>query len=511
MKQLAPIDLVAPASRGLWTEKKGQLLPPAYATKATNLRIKSNGALTVRKGYTDVTGTELSSKNIESLHEFIKANENVEMIVAWDGGIANDMDDPAGNDISGSVTDTAGNWFFQNFNDKCVGFQDGLKPIVYTGTGNFATVSESSGTAGTGGVGCAAYGRLWQVGSDGNTLNYSGLLDETDWGSASSGSIDFNNIWTNGQDTITAVRGFNGHLVVWGKRHVVFFSDSAGSALGLNPNNMYVTDIVAGTGCVSQHSVQLVGEADVVFLSNAGVQSLARLIQEKSNPIETLSAAIRTDLTAVTRGAAADTIRSLYDEDEQLYWLSFPSSSTSYVFEMARGYIDEETGSPRVPAFEWDLAPYSLVSRENGNINLGMTDKCGLVGGFQDDGSDITFLYESGWLEFGEDFANRLKILKRMGAYIETAWGGSLIFKWATDFAGSFSTRAVVLDTQVGESEWGTGRWGIATWGGTQTLQFLRIAARTTGQYFKIGLTASVDKAFTIQQLELFSKVGRIA
>ncbi len=303
-------DLVAPGSRGLWTEADQRILSPIYCTKATNLRLSNSGALTLRNGYDDQTTTELSA-DVKSLHEYRKANGDVEMILAWDGGISNNIDSPAANDISGSVSDGDGAWFFQNFNDKCIGLQDGETPIVYSGS-TFATIVAASGTAPSGGVGCAAYGRLWVVNTDGQTIQYSGLLDETDWGGTGAGQIAMNNIWTDGQDTVQAIRGFNGALVVWGKRHVVFFADAQGTEIGVNPNNLFVQDIIAGTGCASQNSVQLIGEADILFASSRGIQSLGRLIQERSNPIETLTAKVEAEIVDhIQSVTATDNIRSV--------------------------------------------------------------------------------------------------------------------------------------------------------------------------------------------------------
>lgn len=510
--QLAPIDIVAPAAKGLYQERGSNVLPLEFATEAINLRIGSDGALTVRNGYSDSTTTELSSKNIESLHEYVKADESVETILAWDGGISNDIDDPAGGDISGSVTDTSGTWFFQNFNDKCIGFQEGQKLIVYTGTGNFATVVESGGTAPTGGVGCAAYGRIWQVDSTGSVIKYCGLLDETDWNGVGAGTIDMHNIWTDGQDTITAIRAFNGALIVWGKKHVVFFADANGSSIGLNPTNIYVQDVIAGTGCVSQWSIQLIGEEDIVWLANAGIQSLGRLIQERSNPIETLSAPIKTELNTVTRAATATNIRSCYNEDEKEYWISFPDSSVSYMFDMGSKFQDPVDGGIRAPAFEWTLAPYSMVYRRNGSLLIGMTNKVGTISGYTDDGTDITFTYNTGWLDFGEDFANRIKILKRLSAYVKTADTFTFTFSWYVDFdENPVGTRDVSVVSDGGDAQWGIGQWGIDEWGGGVGLAKFRRGARTKGQYFKIGITGDVALFTALLQFEILSKLGRLA
>ena len=515
--QLYSEELVAFGERGLWTTARRRVLPPIYCSRADNLRLSTSGALTLRKGYSDQTPTSpVATKNIESLHEYRQADETVEMIVAWDGGIGNTIDAPSNNDISGSVTDTDGTWFFQNFNDKCIGFQEGQKIIVYTGTGNFATVSESAGTAPTGGVGCAAYGRIWQVGSDGSTLYYSGLLDETDWGGAGAGSFDFNNIWTDGQDTIMAVRGFNGALVVWGKRHVVFFTDTAGSEIGLNPVNAYVTDIIAGTGCISQHTIQLVGEKDILFCSTRGVQSLGRLIQEKSNPIETLTAKVEQDIVEDIKSvvaASSGTIRSVYSPVEGLYILSFPTLATSYILEMRHLYQDEDVGGLRAPVFKWTLAPYAWAYRDNGDLLLGQTAIVGKYETYQDNGADYRWNYYSPWMAIGEEqgYGSRLKILKRIGLIAETTWGGNIQVQWATDFQNFTKTTNFVTVDNTDGAEWGVAEWGTAQWGATSPLQQDRRPANESGKYYRFGMSASTDAQFTLQQLQMYYKIGRVA
>ena len=510
-QQLQTIDLVTPGILGVNREARGRLLPAAFCSVATNLRVNKEGLLSSRLGQSDQTTTAIgSTPNIESLHEYIVAAGTTEIISAWDGGIGNDIDDPEGNDVSGSLTDTSGTWLFHNFNDKCLAFQSGQKLALYTGS-TFATVSESSGTASTSGIAGVAYGRVWQVdNSDGANLLYSGLLDEADWGGAGAGSIDFSKIWTTGQDRITAIVGFNGALVVFGMRHIVFIIDGSGSELGLNPNTAYVVDVISGTGCVDQKTLQAIGETELLYLSPTGVQSLARVIQERSNPTETVSRAITTDLMLAYRSAAAGTIRSAYDEKEGSYVLTFTDQSVSYAFDVRTPYGDA-ANLRLYPIFKWDLAPSSWVARENGDLLMGGAGNVYKYAGLTDDGTKIAVEWESPWLELGEELGNRLKILKRIGAIIFTSLAGNVVYKWSTDFDTSMKSYSKEFVNPGGASEWGVSLWGTDEWSGPISLSITRVPARATGQYFKVGLSASVDTSFSIQQVELFAKIGRAA
>jgi len=513
MQQLRVVDIVAPGRAGLNREARSTLLNPSYATKNENWRIDESGMLANRKGQLLATTTPITgTPNVETLFEYRKADGTNEVIVGWDGGLANSILTPESNDVSGAVVVTNGTWWMQNFNDKCLAFQSGQKLAVYSGS-TFATVVESGGTAPSSGIAACVYGRVYQVDdTDGANLKYSGLLDETDWNSASSGSIDFSNIWTRGQDRITAIAGFNGSLVVFGMDHVVFIVDGSGSELGLDPTTAYVADVINGTGCVDQQTVQIIGETDLVYLSPHGLQSLGRLIQEKSNPTRTLSKTIRTDILEDYRGSTAGTIRSSYNSDEGLYWISFPSRSKSYAFDMRYPYQDA-IGDQLVPVFQWTLYPTALLARENGTVLQGGAGVVFTYSGNVDNGTNIELTYESGWLDLGEEFANRIKILKKLGAIVFSSFDGNIVMKWATDFETTFNQYTKqFIDDSAAPSEWGVAEWGLDEFGGgTASQRIYRTPARDTGQYFKIGLAASTDQAFQLQQLELVAKLGRLA
>jgi hypothetical protein len=516
--QLEPVNLVAPGFRGLNLSRAGSILDPSFATQASNCVIDDEGRLAARSGFSDVTTTDITSNpTIKSLFEYRREAGTVSTILAWNGGISDDIADPEGNDISGVVTDAEGRWWFQNYNDKCIGFQDGQKPIVFTGTGNFATVVESSGTAPTskGGVGLCAYGRVWGVDSDGQTIKYSALLDETDWGGAGSGSIDMSNVWTDGTDVIKAIVAFNGRFIVFGLRHIIVWTDGTGSQLGLDPANITVTDVITGTGCVTQWSIQPVGESDLLYLSRNGVQSLARVILTNSNPVETVSKNVRDDMiTRLKMLSDTDGIRSVYSPRNGFYLITFPVSGTAngitYVIDQRYPYQDEEGDRLNIIT-TWDLAPTSWLSSDDFELRLGGTHGVGLYAGLDtDNGSTFRFIYESPWLELGEVFADRLKILKRIGGILFIQTSASVIFKWSTDFNASFNSLTKDISSDAA-SEWGIAEWSIGEWSGGLSLRIIKLPARDTGQYFRIGLEGDVSGPFAIQQLELFTKIGRLA
>lgn len=522
--QLQPINLVAPGFRGLNLSQAGGIISPAYAIQAQNCLIDTEGRLAARQGFSDLTPTDITgTPDIKTIFEYRKKDSTSELIVSWDGGISNDISDPEGNDISGTITsDANGRWWFQNFNDNVYGFQQGQVPIVYTGTGNFADLTAASGTlpTSTRGIALAAYGRLWVLDSDKQTIKYSALLSATEWSSShGGGSIDMTSVWTEGMDKVTAIVAFNGQLVVFGERHIVFWSDGAGGQLGIVPDDMYVNDVITGTGCVSQWTIQPVGDTDLLFLGRNGIQSLRRVVQTESNPLFSITKHVRNDIIAnMNRIVDKDSISSTFNPLYGFYLITIPAqevpkvTGVTYCIDQRYPYQDDDGNTLNVVT-TWTLTPASWLTRE-GDLStyLGGSWGVGDYGeGATDNGASYRFIYTSPWLELGEQFADRLKMLKRVGAILNVENSADLVFKWSTDFdINNLRTKTVAVEGDA-NSEWGTAEWGLSEWSGGLSLRIIKIPSRGKGQYFRLGLEAEITGTLAIQQLELFTKIGRLA
>ena len=523
--QLKAIDLVTPGFRGLNTTKSGSILPPTYCTVASNAVIDHTGRLAARGGHTTLTTTPITSTpDVKTIFDYLKKDGTIEQIVAWDGGIGNDLLDPEGNDISGSVTDTNGRWWFLNFVDNVYGFQDGLAPIVYNGTGTFETLTATSGTMPTShrGIAAAAFGRLWIAGADGQSIFYSGLLSPTKYETddLGAGSLDMTSIWTNGMDEITAIYPYNGQLIVFGKRHIMFWTDGSGSELGIDPSTMMINDVIEGTGCLTQFSIQHVGEADLLYLSPNSVQSMSRVLTGATNPISTITKNVRHHILArVEVETDMDSISSTYDPFNGYYLLTFPTEGNNpgitYCIDQRYPYQDEDGQSLNVVT-TWTLAPDCWFTREDYTVYVGSSLGIGkhLFNTADDAGVTFRFTYESPWLDLGEDLANRIKILKRFGSIMSMVAETSIVFKWAVDFSSEYQTLTRTVSAQS-PSEWGadSAQWNVSEWGGGLALRIIKLPARRNGrgQYFKLAVDAVVSGQFSIQQLELLTKIGRLA
>ena len=88
---------------------------------------------------------------------------------------------------------------------------------------------------------------------------------------------------------VVALAAHNNSLIIFGRRQTLIYTGA------LTPSTMTLGDTITGIGCVARDSVQMTGE-DVIFLSDSGVRSISRTIQEKSAPMRTISRNVNDDI-----------------------------------------------------------------------------------------------------------------------------------------------------------------------------------------------------------------------
>lgn len=512
--QLQPIDLIAPGSMGLNLEASGTLLDPRYAVTALNAVIDPNGRLGARNGIINQTVTpQAGLLPIKTIFEYNQGNGSYTKLFMFDGGGSTNIANPNINSIAGTASLANGRWWFQNFNNKAIAFQSGQVPAVYTaGSGVLNSIVASSGVVPVcNGVGVAAFGRVWAVGTDNQTLNYSGLLDETDWGSSSSGLIDMRTIWSDGTDLITAVFHFNAALVVCGSKHVVMFTDGRGSMLGLDPTQAYVFDIILGSGVVSQWTVDYIGEQDVIFLSPSGIQSLSRVTTERSNPSTNLAKYVRTQLLYQVQAEVAANITGVYNQLTGFYVLSLPVSKGIYCLDMKRRYNDDINENVcRVTT--WGMFASSMAMDHLNNLYIARTPgSVGLYAGNSDEGNTYLYTWLSPWMNLGENLGQRIKMLKRLAFILYTTGGAQVNITWNVDFGRASGSATITLPNFGANSLYGIGQYGVSQYGGALSLLNMKYPAHARGQYYQIGISSSIIGGFSVQQAQLVTKVGRIA
>lgn len=533
-RQLQPVPLVSPGFAGLNKQESGQTSTtgPQFALELQNAVFDDANRVAARKGWITTAPTGLSAnETIDVLFEYINAS-GVSVLIAVDSAF--DIFSSANGGVSwttrtGALTPPNSNIQFVNFNGSVLGIQDGEDIIEWDGVAaSFTSVVESGGAQPTGAAGLSAFGRVWSVDSDGQTVKYSGLLDQDDWlagGVGGSGAIDLRNVWTLGMDTVQALHAFGSTLIVFGKRHIVFYTDGSGSTLGVDPSQMYVSDTIEGTGTSHRDSVVQIGDdGDVWFLSDEGVQSLQRVQSERTNPLFTVTNNIRDFLLLQVQGETGR-IHASHNSIEGWYLLNLPTQGAMVMLDTK---LRLEDGTVRTA--EWiglqPMCMWTTVFEATERTLFGFEEDIGVYSGSDDGGSSYRFVYASPHLDLGAPMNEKLP--KRLGTISVVSGTQTLIYKWGFDFGGLTRSLSQPVAGATG-AEYGTAEYGangvrdntdpslvagvdISEYGGTLFLRILKVPADGRGRFVQVGLEIEIENAtFALQELDIYAKVGRIA
>lgn len=497
---LNAISFAGPGFSGMAQQYKQSPMGPEWAVHATNLVVDSAGRLSSRKGWDNLNATPCEA--IVQVHEHLTAAGAATILTATAQKIYSGTSSLT--DRTNSLTFTAGNWDFVNFNGYCLGWQAAHTAIQSTGT-TFTGITASTGTLPTGNHACAAFGRVWASYTDKQTIGYCKLLDHTKWATADGGgTIDMRNLWTRGMDEIQGIVAYGSSLAVFGKRHIIIWVDGSGSELGLSPTNMYVQTVIEDIGLVARDAMCQVGELDVVFWSHNGIRSLSRTMQEQAAPARELSVQNRDFIASYLATGTLTKIRAVYAATDGLVLFTHPDASKTFCFDIRAPL---EGGGYRMT--EWTLCPAAWCARTDNTLLLGTTaGYLGLYGGYTDNGAAYQFNYESGWIRVASD--SRRHSLKALKAYLYAVGTNTVIFKWWVDFKVAFGHLNRIITG--GADEWGIDEWGAMQWGLGQYFQDKRIPLSKEAEYCKIAIITSINgTAFAVQPLTLYTEPTRLA
>ena len=503
-QELKSINLVAPGFKGINTEDSPLSQDPSFAETADNAVIDKRGRIAARKGLSVTTTdkTELGSDNLSAIKEFRDANGNTKVFSVGNNKILSGTTTLA-DETPGSYTITADDWKMVNFNDKIYFFQRAYEPLVYDNTGGsvikLSTVAGAAGVASTmyGNEVLAAYGRLWPAdfATDKSTVYWSDLLIGHDWSGGTSGSIDIAKVWPDGFDEIVALAAHNNLLIIFGKRSIVVYSGADA------PATMALSDTISGVGCVGRDTVQYTG-VDVIFLSQSGLRSFGRTIQEKSMPISSLSGTITTDIIQLIN-EANEVYKSVYYPEANFYLLTFTNQNMTYCFDI-RGTL--ENGAYRVT--RWPGTGFTCYERkDDGSLLIGSSEGIGQYTGFQDNGSSYSFKYFSPELSFGDP--SKLKFLKKIRPTIVGGSGLDVLLKWDYDFGSSYNTSIITLRDQS-KAEFGIDEYNIGQFSDGILTSKDAVNTNGSGGTLSIGMETSINgNELSIQEINVLALVGK--
>jgi hypothetical protein len=310
--------------------------------------------------------------------------------------------------------------------------------------------------------------------------------------------LDLTTVFPTGHDEVVALAAHNGFLIIFCKRSIIVYSGAE------SPANMVLHDTVEGVGCIARDSVQHTG-TDIIFLSEDGVRSFSRTIQEKSMPMRDISNNVRTELTTLVR-SQLNPIKSLYSADEAFYLLSLQDSQTVYCFDM-RGSLPD--GANRVTTWA-GVNPRSLALLQDGSVYFGREDGIFKYEGYQDNGSSYLMSYYSNPLNFGN--STNLKFLKKFNITVIGNVASETTLAWGYDYGGGFTKKA--FSTELANSpisEFNVAEFSIGKYTTGIDIQRPKINTSGSGTIVTIGIESTINGApYSIQQIDVHALLGRL-
>ncbi len=507
-QQLQNITVAAPGFAGLNTQDSPIGVDPSFAAIADNCVIDQLGRVGARKGWEAVStngATVLgSSRGIESMYEYIDKSGDKVVLSAGNNKVFSGTTTLT--DITpAAYTPTANNWKTVTLNNHVYMFQRDHEPLIGTDeSGSFVLEtmsghSHSTGTAPQGNEVLAAFGKLWvaDVTGDKHTVYWSDTLNGHAWTGGASGSLDVTLVWPTGFDEITALAAHNGFLIIFGKKSILVYSGAS------SPASMTLTDTVEGVGCIARDSVQHTG-TDILFLSETGVRSFGRTIQEKSMPMRDISKNVRNDLMNLV-ALQVNPIKSLYSSDEAFYLLTLPDSNTVYCFDMRTPLPD---GSQR--ATTWSgMYPLSFAVLEDGEIYIGLSSGITQYKGYMDGTEKYELRYFSNPLSFQN--TSNLKFLKKFNLTIIGGQNTPTTLNWGYDYTQSYTKQAFTFGSsnigEYGVSEYNT----TAEYTSSILINTPKVNTSGSGEVVTIGIEAEINgAAFSIQRIDIHALLGRL-
>lgn len=559
-KQLLSASLTAPGFKGLNTEDP-YTLDPEFAVKAENCVIDQRGRLVSRKGWRARSLNQVPLTGVTRFEDI----KGVSKLISWNNdGVTTQFYrsvdlvaiTPYSSDPEYVVP--AADWVGVTLNDHLYLYSKGNEPLVFSTDVShapaddpnvpngftFATFSDhlnSHNTVNTAipkaGIALSAYGRVWVADTNENStvLYFSSLLDGADFGDgvvedadltgrvatnvSTAGLFNISALFTDGTDRITGLGAINGYLAIFCEDSIVLLGDNDpdNNALTLNPATMKIVEVIKGVGCIATKSIQNIGN-DILFLSKSGVQSLGRTIQEKSQPLISVSQNVKNDLTTdLTLENELSKVTSVYSEADTAYILQLPKANRAYVFD-TRSYLD--TGALRVTRWK-DLGTTQFIvvpeSAESPNTQLLRTTVIGLVEytGHDDLGVPVPVAYHSPYLDYG--LPNTSKLIKKLGTTFTGGNNQELLVTASADFSDVDVYPSTVFSIDLGDVSLfntdaaffdpdGTGaRFGIGSGSSRQLVSY-----GGTAELIQLRCSAEVSQGpLAIQRFDVYFKEGK--
>lgn len=508
MKPLQPFSVVAPGFKGLNTQDSSVTLESGFCLEAWNSIIDKQGRLSSRKGYVNRTSVSaaLGSNAVKALHEFVKNDGTTELLSAGNNKIFRGNTTLTDITLGGGYVVNNSNWIFSNLNSKSYLFQNGQEPLVYADIGAGYVLTAMTAYPGyvvpsvgvswtTVKTGISALGRIWCATDQ--TVYFSDLLQGWVWNGGTSGSLNVSNVWPDGTDTIQALAVHNNFLIIFGRRSILVYSSAD------VPSNLRLEDTVVGTGCLSQQTVQNIG-TDLLFISDNGLRSFSRIIQEQSLPMRDLSKNVRDDFLQSVLNENVNDLRTVYFEKDAFYLVLCPSIDQTWCFD-TRGSLED--GSLRVT--RWDKSVYTaFCATRDRKLYVGIVGYIAEYFGYNDGAGRYTMKYRSNYFDMGN--ANSTVIPKKLSMIVVTADSQDFVFKWGFDYSPVLEGESAEYEG-LGVYEYGVAEYGVAEYTSGETLGNIEVNPGGDGTILQVGFDTDISGArVSVQKFSVYVKQGRV-
>lgn len=511
-QQIQTFSITAPGFYGLNTQDSSLDLASGFALVANNCVIDKYGRVGARKGWTPKHSTleALGTADVKMICQLL-TEAGVQYTIAAGNNklfklVGSTLSELTYGGGGTAPTISNSNWQACTLNGIMYLFQSGHDPLVFDpalSTTQYRRVSEHSGYTGTvlsGDCAIAAFGRVWTANSTTNkdTVYFSDLLSGMKWSGGTSGSLDVTQYWPNGADNITALAAHNNFLFIFGRNNILVYANAN------DPSNLALSDSITGIGCIARDSVANTG-SDVIFLSDTGVRSVLRTIQEKSAPFRDLSKNVRDDLMSAVAGESAATIKAVYSPFDSFYLITLPVLKTVYCFDLKATLQD---GSARVTT--WDsIEPkcfcYDIVNKE---LLMGKAGFITKYAGYLDNTSTYRFQYFTNHTDLGAPSVT--SVLKRLSVVVIGGTNQFVAMKWGYDFTSNYYSQTVKIPEQ-GVDYYGEAEYNIAEYANGTALQTLVAYPTGAGKVIQTGYEADINGIpLSVQKIEIQAKNGKI-
>jgi len=508
-EQLLTSSIAAPGFMGVNTQDASVALESGYATVASNCVIDKFGRIGARKGWLPKhsSNADLSTANVKAIGELI-ANDGSSYIVAAGN---NKLFKLVGSTLSvltyggGGTAPTISNdrWQMAPLNGVMYLYQEGHDPLVFDPTVSattFKRVSEKTGYLGTvQSANCviSAYGRTWSASTltDKNTIQFSDLLSGHVLNTGSSGTLNVAQVWPAGSDEIQGLAAHNNYLYIFGRRQILIYQGAN------DPTNMSLADTVSGIGCCARDSIKVTG-GDIIFLSDSGVRSMQRVVQDRSAPLRDLSMNVRDDLVQAVSSEVLADIKAVYSDNNAFYLLVLPVTGITYCFDMR---VTLQNGAAR--ATTWTLLPTALFSTRSKDVYMGFAGFVGYYTGHLDNTSSYRMGYYTNYFDLGSPTA--IKVLKKISFTMIGGKGADVILKYGFDYSSNYSSQFLQL-SGIEVAEYGIAEYNIGEYTAGVIFDNQKVQVGGAGNIIQLGIETVINNfELSIQKLDVFCKAGR--